>query len=93
VSRKKTQWAKASREELEALVESTVGMVKAGLDITPEVLLALSDIQASCTPLRTESEVGVAMLSLVRGLMGDGTPLYDGEAAEAIWQLAKEPTS
>jgi hypothetical protein len=84
-----SRWARASREQLEALATET--------DATGFRFKALDALRASCPPLRTEAEVAAEALAILRDFANDGQPgtltyLHGDTRGDRLRALAKEPT-
>lgn len=84
-----SRWARASREDLEALADACDRAVDPSYSaLTTRVLEALRD---SCPPLRTEAEVAAELLDIMREYVKyQHSPLWTG-FARAL-DIAKEPT-
>jgi len=80
-----SRWARASREDLEALAEATDRSL---CDLSPATEDVMLRIHASCPPLRTEAEVAAEVLRLIREYVSGNSPFSHSE----VYALAKEPT-
>jgi hypothetical protein len=88
-----SRWARASREDLEALAEALDN--QEGGRLSPLAERALGALRASCPPLRTEAEVAAEALAILQqetGLTNDGNRVLSHSAAARLAALAKEPT-
>ena len=82
----KSRWARASREDLEALaavIDSSF------CEISNGTILVLERLRASCPPLRTEAEVAAEALAVLRAGAAVNAPLHQ---FERLCARAKEPT-
>jgi hypothetical protein len=88
---KPSRWARASREDLEALAEAAASP---SVDPNP-FYIALARLRDSCPPLRTEAEVAAEAMAILRSYAGLAYPnatLGDSAVADRLRALAKEPT-